>query len=213
MPVVVRSIEQLRGGTALVRIDDADPVELPLEALIAHNLHENLQLEATRWATITYEGRHRVAVRRSLDFLASRWRTRAQLITRLGKLEFTEPEIDRALARVEELGYLDDGAWARAYISQPRTRGRGRAMLARELKHKGIGPTDLEAALDSHDDHVEAIAAVRKRSRALRRLEPEVRERRLYAYMQRRGFKHDTIRSAIAAVASSATPAAELATD
>lgn len=211
MPIV-RSIEQLRGGTALVGVDDADPVELPLEALIAHNLHKSRQIDAVRWATITYEGRNRVAVRRALDFLAKRRRTRAQLVTRLGELEYTEPEIDRALARVEELGYLDDGAWARAYISQPRTRGRGRAVLARELKEKGIGPADLESALESHDDHEEAIAAVRKRTRALRRLEPAVRERRLYAFMQRRGFKHDTIRSALAAVAEQDAVAAELTT-
>lgn len=195
MPVVT-SIKQRRGGTALVGVDDADPVELPLEALIEHNLHENRLLEPDRWARIQFEGRHRVAVRRALEFLSTRRRTTAALRERLLET-YSEEETERAIGRIEELGYLDDGAWARAYISQPRSRGRGRSALTRELQTRGIGPQDLETALESHDEQTEALTAARKRLRALRRLEPEVRERRLYDYLRRRGFNHETIRQAV----------------
>lgn len=197
MPVV-RSIEQRRGGTALVGVDDTDPVELPLEALLEHNLHENRQLEPERWTRIVQEGQHRVAVRRALEFLAKRRRTTAALRDHLLDANFGEAEVARAIERVEELGYLDDAAWARAYLSQPRSRGRGRSILARELQTKGIGPQDLEEALAEHDEREEAITAARKRLRALRRLEPEIRERRLYSYLQRRGFRHEMIRDAMA---------------
>jgi regulatory protein len=205
MPVV-RSIEQRKGGIALVGVDDADPVELPLEALLEHNLHENRLLEDERWATIKSEGRHRVAVRRALEFLAKRRRTRAELITKLSE-SFEPPEVDRAVARIEELGYLDDGAWARSYIAQPRSRGRGRTVLARELQTRGIGQQDLEGALADHDDREEAIAAARKRLRSLRRLDPPVRERRLYDFLRRRGFNHETIRLAMSAASDDPQPA------
>lgn len=202
MPIV-SSIEQRKGGTALVGVDDADPVELPLEALLEHNIHENRQLEPERWTRIVYEGQHRVAVRRALEFLAKRRRTTAALRDHLAT-DFGEAEVARAIERVEELGYLDDGAWARAYVAQPRSRGRGRSILARELQTKGIGPEDLETALADHDERQEAIAAARKRLRALRRLEDDVRERRLYSYLQRRGFRHELIREAIAAASEEA---------
>jgi regulatory protein len=195
MPVV-HTIEQRRGGTALVGVDDADPVELPLEALLEHNLHVNRHLEPERWARIQREGQHRVAVRRALEFLAKRRRTRAELVTKLSET-FAEPEVKRAVARIEELGYLDDGAWARSYIAQPRSRGRGRTMLTRELQIRGIGQQDVETALSDHDDREEAIAAARKRLRSLHRLEPDIRERRLYAFLRRRGFNHETIRLAM----------------
>jgi len=207
---VVHSIEQRRGGTALVGVDDADPVELPLEALLEHNLHENRQLEPERWARIVREGQHRVVVRRALEFLAKRRRTRAELRDHLAA-DFGEPEVDRAIARIEELGYLDDGAWARSYVAQPRSRGRGRSMLTRELQNRGIGPQDLETALADHDDRDEAVTAARKRWRALRRLEADVRERRLYGYLQRRGFRHETIKYAMTAAADEAQPADTLA--
>ena len=198
MPVV-RSIEQQRGGTALVGVDDADPVELPLEALLEHNLHQNRALDPERWATIQLEGRHRIAVRRALVFLARRRRTRAELVGHLGP-DFSEGEVSRAVERVEELGYLDDGAWARAYVALPRSEGRGRAMLTRELQSRGIGADDLETALAGRNDRDQAVAAARKRTRALRRLEPAVRGRRLYAFLLRRGFNAETIRRAIVAV-------------
>lgn len=184
-------------------VDDADPVELPLEALLEHNLHENRELEPERWKRIIFEGRHRVAVRRALEFLAKRRRTRADLREHLDG-DFTETEVARAIERVEELGYLDDGAWARSYVAQPRSRGRGRSMLTRELKTRGIEPKDLETALAGHDERQEAIAAARKRLRALRRLDDDVRERRLYAYLQRRGFRHEMIREAMAVAAEEA---------
>lgn len=208
MPVVC-SIEQRRGGTALVGVDDADPVELPIEALLEHNLHENRQLDDERWKRIVHEGGHRVAVRRALEFLAKRRRTRAALREHL-LTSFDEARTDRAIARIEELGYLDDGAWARSYVAQPRSRGRGRSILTRELQTKGIGPQDLESALAGHDERAEAVTAARKRARALRRLEPEVRDRRLYAYMQRRGFNHETIRFAIDAATEEARAADSL---
>lgn len=198
MPVV-RSIEQQRGGTALVGVDDADPIELPLEALLAHNIHKGRLLEPDRWKTIQFEGRHRIAVRRALTFLAKRRRTRAEVLSHLGA-DFDEREAARAIERVEELGYLDDGAWARAYVAQPRSRGRGRSALTRELRARGIGAEDLETALASHDDSGEAMVAARKRARALQRLEPAVRDRRLHAFLARRGFDAETIRRAIAAV-------------
>jgi regulatory protein len=205
MPVV-RSIEQRRGGTALVSVDDADPVELPLEALLEHNLHENRALEPDRWARIVAEGRHRVAVRRGLEFLAKRRRTRAALEEHLAA-DYPPEAVERALARIDELGYLDDGAWARSYVAQPRSRGRGRSALARELRDKGIGPVDLEDALDGHDDRAEALIAARKRVRALRRLEPDIRERRLYAYLRRRGFGDAVVRDAMSAVLEAETSA------
>jgi regulatory protein len=204
MPVV-RSIEQQRGGTALVGVDAADPVELPLEALLEHNIHQGRLLEPDRWKTIQFEGRHRIAVRRALTFLARRRRTAAELRTHLSA-NFTEAETRRAIKRVAELGYLDDGAWARAYLAQPRSRGRGLSMLTRELQAKGIGAQDLESALDTHDETEEAIAAARKRARTLRRLEADVRQRRLYAYMARRGFKHETIKHAVSIVDGETQP-------
>jgi regulatory protein len=197
MPVIT-SVETRRGGVAAVTVDDSDEaVDLPLESLLEHNLHTGRLIEPPLWQRITEEGRHRIAVRSALEFLASRRRTRGELRSHLAK-KFDEPAVERAVARIEELGYLDDAAWARDYVRQTRARGRGRSALARELQARGIDAEDGAAALAEHDDRDEALAAAQKRLRALRRLDPDTQQRRLYAFLRRRGFADDTVRAAIA---------------
>jgi len=184
-----------------VTVDDEAPIEIPLEAVLEHGLHEGSALLTEEWVALRDQLRQRLAVRQSLEFLAQSRRTRAELRQRLLK-RFNEAETDRAVARIEELGYLDDSSWAQDYVASPRSRGRGRALLSRELRDKGIGDATQELALAEHDDLSEAKAIARKRLRSLRRLEPEVRDRRLYAFLRRRGFGNDTTRQAMdAAVA------------
>ena len=198
MPVV-RSIDQRQFGVARIWVADADPVELPLESLLEHNLQMGQQLDYDRWNTIQFEGRSRIAVQRALGFLAKRQRTVKALRAHLSA-DFTEEESAHAINRITELGYADDRSWAKAYLTRQRSHGRSRSMLTRELRAEGISTEDLEIVLASHDDRSAAVEAVRKRSAALTKLDADVRKRRLYAYLQRRGFDPEMISYAISIV-------------
>ena len=110
---------------------------------------------------------------------------------------FSEAETNGALARIDQLGYVDDESWAKDYVTTIRARGRGRSLLARELSQRGIDDEAQESALAEHDDRGEALAIARKRLRSLQRLAPEVRDRRLYAFLRRRGFSNDTAKQAM----------------
>lgn len=191
MPVV-RRIDQQQVGIAKISVDDTDPIELPLESLLEHNLQIGQHLDYERWNTIQFEGRSRIAVQRALGFLAKRQRTVKALRTHLSA-NFTEEETEHAVNRVIELGYADDRAWARTYLTRQRSLGRSRSMLTRELRAEGISAEDLEIVLSSHNDRSTAVKAARKRSRSLTKLGADVRERRLYTYLQRRGFDPETI--------------------
>jgi len=204
---LIRSIERARGGVVAVTVDDEAPIEIPLEAVLEHGLHEGLSLLTEDWVSIRDQLRYRLAVRRSLEFLSRRRRTRAELRTHLLK-KFSEPETDAAIARVDELGYLDDESWAKDYVANLRARGRGRSLLARELSQRGIGEEARVSALAEHDDRDEAITIARKRLRSLQRLAPEVRDRRLYAFLRRRGFDNETSKLAMDEAARGAGVAA-----
>ena len=195
MPVV-RSIDQQQVGIARIYVDDADPVELPLESLLEHNLQAGQQLDYDYWNTIQLEGRSRIALQRALAFLAQRQRTVKALRAHLST-DFTEEETAHAINRIIELGYADDISWAKAYLTRQRSRGRSRSMLTRELRAEGISTEDLEIVFSEHDDHSAAVEAARKRSATLTKLDADVRKRRLYGYLQRRGFDQETISYAI----------------
>jgi regulatory protein len=84
------------------------------------------------------------AFEKALRLLAARQRTEQEL--RKALAAFPEGEVDSALARVKELGYINDRETARA---RARTRvGRGEAprLAAKKLAAQGIAPGDARAA-------------------------------------------------------------------
>ena len=193
---LVRSIERRRGGVVAITVDDDAPIEIPLETVLEHGLHEGSSLLTEDWVAIRDQSRYRLAVRRALEFLARRRRTRAELQKQLLKA-FSEAETNAAVARIDELGYLDDESWAKDYVATSRAQGRGRSVLARELSQHGIDTEAQLSALAEHDDLSQALAIAVKRLRSLQRLVPEVRDRRLYAFLRRRGFNDETTKQAM----------------
>jgi regulatory protein len=87
------------------------------------------------------------ALDRALRLLGMRARTELELDRALGRAGFPEAERKAALARMRELGYMDDraeaGRRARALIE----RGAGPLLVARRLPRQGIAPDEAAAAV------------------------------------------------------------------
>ncbi len=98
----------------------------------------------------------------------------------------------RLLDRFEEVGLVDDAAFARSWVEQRRVRPRaGPAGLAQELRRKGIDDEVAREALDEidPDDEVEAARTlVRRRLRSVRDLDQQVAVRRLTGMLARKGY-------------------------
>ena len=100
---------------------------------------------------------------------------------------------DHAIRRALAVGLLDDALFARNYVESRAARGRGPARLRRDLAALGVARAHIDAALAEQwsapeDALALAAALARKRARQLAELPPEVRRRRLLAYLARRGF-------------------------
>ena len=98
----------------------------------------------------------------------------------------------RLLDRFEEVGLVDDQAFARAWV-QSRQPGKGlaRRALAQELRRKGVDDEVARAALDEvdPDDEVEAARQlVRRKLRTVGRLERDMAVRRLTGMLARKGY-------------------------
>ncbi len=80
--------------------------------------------------------------------LENRSRTTADIRRRLMDQGYPAALIEGAVERLAELGYLDDAAFARAWVeSRDRARPRGARALRDELRRKGVTADDAEAAL------------------------------------------------------------------
>nr|WP_281386077.1 regulatory protein RecX [Nocardioides luti] len=98
----------------------------------------------------------------------------------------------RLLDRFEEVGLIDDDAFARAWIaSRQPGKGLARRALAQELRRKGIDDEIAKEALDDIDPADEETAArrlVQKKLRTLSRVDDATATRRLVGLLARKGY-------------------------
>ncbi|MET8947272.1 recombination regulator RecX [Streptomyces sp. NPDC004542] len=131
-----------------------------------------------------------------LRLLTGTPRTRKQLADALRKREIPEDVAEEVLSRFEEVGLIDDGAFADAWVeSRHHGRGLARRALARELRTKGVDSAlidDAVARLDSEQEEATARDLVARKLRATRGLDRDKRVRRLAGMLARKGYPEGT---------------------
>jgi regulatory protein len=159
-------------------------------------------------------------------FLETRSRSVAEVRRRLTDAGYRAELVEGAIARLLEIGILDDEVFARLWIeSRDRAHPRGEAALRRELRLKGVDPAVIETVLTERDTPsdggqggdpsnggergepsegfttADATAADRLLARSARTLarvtDPRARRQRAYALLARHGFDPDTASDAI----------------
>ncbi len=164
-----------------------------------------------------------VVMEAAATFLAVRSRSVEETRRRLNHLGYPAALCDQVVARLGELGYLDDTAFARAWVeSRDRARPRGAVALRRELQLKGVPDDTIAEVLEerrarvegAHLDVADAPATadreagrrlLERRSSSLRReRDPRRRRQKAYALLARNGFTPDVCHELAASVAGDA---------
>jgi regulatory protein len=104
---------------------------------------------------------------RAVKLLAMRARTEAELDRALARANIPEAERKSALARLRELGYMDDREVARSRARGSIGRGEGPRLAALRLSAQGVKPADARSAIEEArgeaDDDELAARALQKR--------------------------------------------------
>ncbi len=139
------------------------------------------------------EADHEAVARKILlDQLTGQARSRSELRAKLAKKSVPDDLAERLLDRFEEVGLVDDEAFARAWV-QSRQPGKSlaRRALAHELRRKGVDDEVARVALDEvdPDDEVEtARTLVRRKLRTAAGLDRDRAVRRLTGMLARKGY-------------------------
>jgi regulatory protein len=119
-------------------------------------------------------------------------KTRHQLAELLARKGVPEHAATAVLDRFDEVGLIDDAAFARMWVSSRQAgRGLARRALQAELRAKGV---DAEVAAEAvqvvDDDHERAAARqlVERRARSMQRLDRATATRRLIGMLARKGY-------------------------
>lgn len=145
-------------------------------------------------------------------FLEPRSRSVHEVRRHLAAARYPDSLIDAAIARLLELGFLDDAAFARTWVeSRDRARPRGTGALRRELTLKGLDRETIAGALADREitvaddgerdpgalgaDDLAAERLIGKNKAMLGRIaDPRVRRQRAYALLARNGFDPEVCR-------------------
>ena len=166
-----------------------------------------------------------VVLEAAARFLEVRSRSVAEVRRRLTMNGYRPDLVDGAIARMTDLGMLDDAAFAQAWVeSRDRSRPRGERAIRVELGQKGLDKTVIDEVLAhrrvgragdeepdaSGADETPLVSADRaaadrlmaKHARSLARVaDPRQRRARAYSLLARNGFDPETCRAVAAGVA------------
>ncbi|HKE51980.1 MAG TPA: regulatory protein RecX [Actinomycetes bacterium] len=134
-------------------------------------------------------------------------RTRSQLARAMRRRGVTDEVAARILARFEDVGLIDDAAFAAAWVESRHVgRSVGRRKLAQELHNRGVAGTIVREAVDALPAEIEratAYALVNRRLPSTAGQPAALRARRLAGILARKGYPaglaYDVVRDALAA--------------
>ena len=130
------------------------------------------------------------ALSRAFGALASRAHTIRDIDTRLGRAGFAPEAVDGAVARLQDLGYLNDAAFADAWVATRRAnRLHGTIRLRHDLARHGVdAPTIDRATADDGNEEARATAVAARAVASLGGADRATATRRLAGLLARRGF-------------------------
>lgn len=175
-------------GTFAFGLSVIDALELRVGQMLSDS-------EIELWRARDETGR---AYERALRLLAQRGHSADEIRQALTRAKIPAATIDATLARLETNGYLDDLAFAQAWLND---RLMFRPISARavryELHAKGVAEAIIDEVLAGFDGADAAYRAVRKQVRRLVGHDRRTAYARLVPFLARRGFDYGTARVAI----------------
>ena len=140
----------------------------------------------------------------ALRLLEFRARTVDELRRKLLQKGLPSADVEEVLTRLRDQKLLDDADFARNFARGKVLRaGTSRRRIVQELTRKGIARAQAEEAVEGlqESEGIDPSASIHrvaeKKWTSLAKLDDFTRKRRLYAFLARRGFDPDEIRTAM----------------
>jgi regulatory protein len=215
MPTITQISEHPRKpGRYIIDVDGHEFAVVNVEALTEMKLQIGVVVDDARAAQLREAGEVVETYDRALNLLAFRARSARELGRRLMEKGASADCSDKVIAKLREVGLIDDADFARQVARSKISGGASRRRLHQELFKRGVARAVADEAVTEvlEDENIDEVAVAervaRKRLPSLASADPQSRRRRLYSFLARRGHDSETIRVVMARVLDGA-PAAD----
>ncbi len=185
-----------------VFIDDNFAFGLIMQDIVYFKLKQGEEISQEKYNFIQNELIYIQAQDIALHYIAYKMRTEQEVRKKLFEKEYTEYIIERVIHFLIEYHYIDDMKYCKSYIKQRlQYNPKGVYILKMELKQRGIKQSIIDKAIENSDiDELnDAIKLLQKKCLYLDDID-EKNKKRLFAFLQRRGYSYDIIKEAFSYV-------------
>ncbi len=197
--MTITAIEPRRRQMCALFIDGEYVMNLDAQTLIENRFDVGREIDDDELGEIIEKSNERRAKDKALWLISYRSHSKKELFDKLRR-DFDEDSAQKAVDRMQELGLINDGEFAKAYA---RKLVYGKKMSLRaaelELRRKGIDNITAEQVLSDleYDAQTQIIEFISKK---YRNIEDEKVRRRAVAALQRKGYGWDDIKQAIESI-------------
>jgi len=191
-----------------VFLDESYAFGLHIDIVMREGLKKDMRLSEDACTSLVEEDMYFKAMKRCLDYIQYRPRTKKEIQTRLTQLAVSETASEKVLTKLDEMSLIDDREFARMFVeSRVRSKGFGTMRIKRELIHKGV-PSDMaDEALKMYYPQGEQESQLTQQViLALRKYRKESdqkkRDHKVIQFLMRRGFEPGAIKTELKSAAN-----------
>ena len=183
-------------GRWLVFLEDGSILRVSEKEVIDFALYAGKELSEDECSELQSSAHRSVLREKTLDLLARKPMSRKELEDKLAQWEAGEEEILTICDRMEDLGYLNDAAYAQRVVRHYSAKGFGEKKLRDELYRRGVPRQLWDEALAEVDDPADNIDAFVEKKLAGKNVDRK-KLKKVSDALARRGFSWNDISSAL----------------
>lgn len=184
-------------GRWLAMLEDGSILRVGQQEIADFALYAGRELTEEEAAALTAGLRSRQMRERALELLSRKPQSRRELTRKLNEWGAGPEEADAVCDRMEELGYLNEAAYAARIVEVYSARGFGEKKLRDELYRRGVPREEWDEALARMEDATQAIDDfLQKKLTGWTGDRKQLQK--VTAALARRGFSWSDIRDALA---------------
>lgn len=194
--IEVQSKDKTRANLYL---DDEFFCGISVELCVKFGLKKGQEIDENELKEIVFEDEKSKAMNKATNYISSSLKTAKQIRDYLRKKEYSPQTIDYVVDKMEEYKYLDDEAYAKAFVSTYYNKY-GKLKLKTMLKSKGVSEEIIDNVLNDEDSPRES-SIIRVAEKYLRNKEI-TREslNKLSRFLYSRGYEFDEINSYVSSL-------------
>ena len=195
MPLITKlEVQKNNENRANLYLDDKFFSGVSIELCVKHHLKKGVEIDESELSEIILQDEKNIALSKALKYISGNLKTTKQIRDYLYKKEYAKPTIDYVISKMEEYKYLDDEAYANAFVLTYSNKY-GKLKLKTMLKSKGVGNDILDNLFEEVEisSSIDAVASKYMKNKTL----DDKTKTKLIRFLISRGYDYDEVKSCV----------------